>query len=351
MFKSKKIVALVLCAMMLFVPLAAAAEDAFNVDFLKKFSENATVNHATLQGKVTSYKTAVKGLIGSDASNVDTNETTLKTAVSEYEEELKNVRKLVADAEFYKNQVEALGGYKQFTGSKFGGRKEKGEATAAKEMWEAAIKALATSKKNIEKEVAAYNGYADYYKLAQSAATYIRKNAEKAKNFAEASQVLTETQGWYDALENDEYIAQAAPIMLKAWNNFVAVATPAQKASYLATLKTLAEETNTSKLLLKGEDKYEVKSTGEKGWILSDEAKNGCLKDVAEFKVEKKDGKFVAKVYGADGKEMKIGQQLTVYRPIAKDVKVLKAKVDGKDVTFSVGLRNGQNYVSVPVIY
>ena len=175
-------------------------------------------------------------------------------------------------------------------------------------------------------------------KKATEAQTKVETAAAQVKSLADLYNVHA------NADEQTEKILRAQ--LEDAWKKFAAMATEFQKASVLSSVSGDAKD-----VLNKGETKYEVKSTGEKGWILSDEAKNGCLKDVAEFKVEKKDGKFVAKVYGADGKEMKIGQQLTVYRPIAKDVKVLSAKVDGKNVTFATSVRNGQNYVSVPVVY
>lgn len=175
----------------------------------------------------------------------------------------------------------------------------------------------------------------------------LEKNLETKDNLNKAKEAFEAAVQWYTAVDNDDYREMFKAPLLSAWKNLAALLNDYQKASFLKTI----DDEDVLALINGKADKYEVKSTGEKGWILSDEAKNGCLKDVAEFKVEKKDGKFVAKVYGADGKEMKIGQQLTVYRPIAKDVKVLSAKVDGKNVTFATSVRDGQNYVSVPVIY
>ena len=369
MFKSKKIVALVLCAMMLFVPVAAAAEESLNVDFLAKYADNvleAANKAAVIGAKIGDGEGSVKDAAGKATAELEQNATTktiktrseaLDKAVKDYQEALKEAKDAVAKAESSKAAVEQFG-LKKFYGDalkpfKLEGEKAltleengKRDKTNAENALKAIDKKLAEVKETIAEQEAAYVSVNETVKLAKAILPILEKGIVAGNDKKAAMDTITALTQFYNNDKHEEYKALVAPQILKAWKVFVANASEYEKASYLATMDKDVKE-----LVLKAETKYEVASTGEKGWILSDEAKNGCLQNVADFKVEKKDGKFVAKVYDKDGKEMKIGQQLTVYRPIGKDVKVLKAKVDGKDVTFSVGLRNGQNYVSVPVIY
>lgn len=360
MFKSKKIVALVLCAMMLFVPVAAAANDDFAADFLKAFSDNAKASWTgtdQVQGKlvkaVGDFKSAVEGqrngmsdLVKNPAADtIKDNKETLDNKEKDYQEALKEVKKAIVALEKDKREVERFG-YEMFTKKK-NAAYDAADKDAAKKVWEQAVKDLQTKRDDLDKQVKLHDGLAQNAKALKGMYDLLEKNLETKDNLNKAKEAFEAAVQWYTAVDNDDYREMFKAPLLSAWKNLAALLNDYQKASFL---KTVNDE-DVLDLINGKADKYEVKSTGEKGWILSDEAKNGCLKDVAEFKVEKKDGKFVAKVYGADGKEMKIGQQLTVYRPIAKDVKVLSAKVDGKNVTFATSVRNGQNYVSVPVVY
>lgn len=365
MFKSKKIVALVLCAMMLFVPVAAAA-DALNEDFLSLYCQ-ATLKAATaaqdVQTKLGAKDTeglrqAVKNAMvsGTTVRENQKKAEALDEAVKDYQKALKDAKAAVAKAESLKASVKNFkldkdksGKFNEInlTDGKFTVKDSPARTaenataafTAANDKLDAAKEAIAVEE---EKFVSVNEGV----KLAKALLPIFEKALVAGNDKNTAVATIEALEGFYAEDQKAEIRALVAPQILKAWKVFVANASEYERASFYNSLSDEVKE-----LVGKAETKYEVMSTGEKGWILSDEAKNGCLQNVAEFKVEKKDGKFVAKVYDKDGKEMKIGQQLTVYRPIGKDVKVLKAKVDGKDVTFSVGLRNGQNYVSVPVIY
>ncbi len=363
MFKSKKIVALVLCAMMLFVPVAAAA-DALDQDFLSLYCQ-ATLKAATAAADVQTklgtndnegLRKAVKEAMvsGTTVRENQKKAEALDEAVKDYQKALKDAKAAVAKAESLKASVKNFkldkdesGKFKEIDENaltvKDNPARTKDNATkvftAANNKLDAAKEAIAVEEENF---VSVNEGV----KLAKALLPIFEKALVAGNDKNTAVATITALSPFYDEDQKAEIRALVAPQILKAWKVFVANASEYEKASFYSNLTDEVRE-----LVDKADTKYEVMSTGEKGWILSDEAKNGCLQNVAEFKVEKKDGKFVAKVYDKDGKEMKIGQQLTVYRPIGKDVKVLKAKVDGKDVTFSVGLRNGQNYVSVPVIY
>ncbi len=330
MFKNKKIVAMVLCALMLFVPVAAMAVD--EVNFFEKYkTATAAADLSKLTEAETAYENALMAVfeLGVDG-DVQAAEKDIKEADAEYAKELKAAKKVIAELEDLKKKVEKYDG--QITD---------------KEAFKKANAELAAAKATLDKVVEDHAGQASIYDAAKLLMSQLLAAQKEGKSLEAAEKIFDAYATAYKNLEdNEKQQAAFAPTVVKAWDNFVKYASELQKDSKYSML-----DESVQKLIDKGNTKYEVMSTGEKGWILSDEAKNGCLKDVAEFKVEKKDGKFVAKVYGADGKEMKIGQQLTVYRPIGKDVKVLKAKVDGKEVTFAISTRGEQTYVSVPVIY
>lgn len=354
MFKNKKIVALVLCAMMLFVPVAAMA-DALSYDYLGELDTATNNDFSKLSEKATDFQAAVGAALGkfkdenAKVAEIEKAKKAVDDAQVAYEKALKKANEEVDEINQLMSKVKEFGPAKFFKGN--GGiladstRTTTGEATT---LWTNITKKngkleLAMNAFEAAKEMYANQGAS--YELAKALYPIALQIAKNGMNATNAKAIIVEYAKAYERLD-EQGRAAFAPAVLNAWKAFEKYASDFEKSSVL----TQAGD-HFKALIAKGETKYEVMSTGEKGWILSDEAKNGCLQNVAEFKVEKKDGKFVAKVYGKDGKEMKIGQQLTVYRPIGKDVKVLKAKVDGKDVTFSVGLRNGQNYVSVPVIY
>ena len=354
MFKNKRIVAMVLCALMLFVPVAAMAMDAPSApveqkkDYLYAFWNASEVDGSDLVAAVEGYANKLKASPWEsvdDAESAKEARKEIADKVEAYEKALKEFKKDLAEAEVAMNNAKRFDYKKMYDADgKVYGSKTKEEA---QNNFDEAVKRLEASKKALNESVKNYEGLADFYNFVQKAITINEKAGIAATDFEAAKEAFDAAANFYEGLdENEELQALAAPMVLKQWNRLAALATDYQKASILD-----AQVDSVKELINKGNTKYEVMSTGEKGWILSDEAKNGCLKDVAEFKVEKKDGKFVGKVYGADGKEMKIGQQLTVYRPIGKDVKVLKAKVDGKEVTFAISTRGEQKYVSVSAVY
>lgn len=327
MFKNKRIVAMVLCALMLFVPVAAMAAP---YDFYSDYKTKVTkLDVSKVDDEQKTYGQALSNALnlGIDG-DVKATEKGIKDAVAKYERALEDAKKAIAEVEGLKKKVEQ---HKQQKGheEEFGQLNEKLDAQKT---------ALATA-------VEAFAGQAPYAEAVKAFLSQLLV-AQKEANSATAAEALFDAYARaYDNLPDNQQSA-LAPAVVKAWNNYVKYASAIDKDSKYMNLSA-----EVKKLIDKSNTKYEMMSTGEKGWILADEAKNGCLEKVAEFKVEKKDGKFVAKVYGADGKEIVLKQQLTVYRPIGKDVKVLKAKVDGKDVTFAISTRGEQSYVSVPVVY
>lgn len=359
MFKNKRIVAMVLCALMLFVPVAAmamtepSAKSETQRDYLWFFYSASTVGSSKLSAAVIAYEQQLQGSPWTrvtDAATAKTERDALAEKVKAYKTELEKFDKELAKAASAMNDVKRFG-YKKFidkSGEVYGSKTEE----EAKANFEEAVKNFEASKAARDAQVKKYEGLADFYKFALEAINIAEKAATANTKLEAARDAFKSAASFYMGFvdsgnANEEQLrALAAPMVLKAWNNYAALASDYEKASLLdVQMKEVRE------LIQKNNTKYEMMSTGEKGWILADEAKNGCLEKVAEFKVEKKDGKFVAKVYGADGKEIVLKQQLTVYRPIGKDVKVLKAKVDGKDVTFAISTRGEQSYVSVPVVY
>ena len=346
MFKNKRIVAMVLCALMLFVPVAAMA-DTLAYDYLNAYAgkaENAFGDLATAEK--TDYEGALVAALKLDADSsvaeIKAAQKAIDDAVAKYDKELKKAKKAIAEIENLKKKVEEFG-VSTFVGTGYATDQDTKEH--AQQKFNDANTKFEKTKADLDAIVEAYADQAGYFEAAKAFLPQLLAAKKEGSALKAAENVLDAYASAYEALPEKQQAA-LAPAVVKAWNNFAKYADAYQKSSKYETL-----DESVQKLIDKSNTKYEVMSTGEKGWILSDEAKNGCLQNVAEFKVEKKDGKFIAKVYGADGKEMKIGQQLTVYRPIAKDVKVLKAKVDGKEVTFAISTRGEQTYVSVPVVY
>lgn len=356
MFKNKKIVAMVLCALMLFVPVAAMAAPA-PVDFLANYYTDASDAKTKAEeltgntGLVADYSAALVTLAQNPTK---ANKKAADDALKAYNEGVKDANKAIAKAQNTKFQVErsevnGVKGYEAFrrdnTGDVVVSSFWCANKTEAKNGYNTAEEYLADAKKAVADAAETVSKLKDVDKIAQEALARALKMIDEANNLKDAEEALDFVADLYDGM-GKAYKDIAAPYVQKAWDKYASFAD-----FYTKNAKFNALSEDIQKLLGDINNKYEMMSTGEKGWILADEAKNGCLKDVAEFKVEKKDGKFVAKVYDANGKEIVLKQQLTVYRPIAKDVKVLSAKVDGKAVTFAISERDGQNYVSVPVIY
>lgn len=343
MFKNKRIVAMVLCALMLFVPVAAMAATAPTSNYLQQYrdaADRAKAAAATASTKANDYKAAVKAFI-QDGKKVDK----VAPAAKAYEEAVEVANEKIAAAEELKELVESFAkdNDKEVPETFVGNGLFADEATA-KDKWAAGNNDMKTAKGSLDTAAQTYSDAEGLYNQVADAILELVKNAN---NEAEAKRVFEDVA--LQAYIDTNYKSALEPVLVKAWENYARFLNNLEKTNALQAVK--AKSAKAYKVLSTPAAKYEMMSTGEKGWILSDEAKNGCLKDVAEFKVEKKDGKFVAKIYDKNGKEIVLKQQLTVYRPIAKDVKVLSAKVDGKSVTFAISERDGQNYVSVPVIY
>lgn len=343
MFKNKRIVAMVLCALMLFVPVAAMAATAPTSNYLQQYrdaADKAKKAAATASTKANDYADAVKSFI-KDGKKVSA----VAPAAKAYEEAVEAANEKIAAAEALKELVESFAkdNDKEVPETFVGEGLFADEATA-KDKWAAGNNDMKAAKDSLDKAAQTYSDVEVIYNQVADAILELVKNAN---NEDEAKRVLMEVV--LPIYEGSEYKSVLEPVLVKAWENYARFLNDLEKTNALAAVKV--KSAKAYKVLSTPAAKYEMMSTGEKGWILADEAKNGCLKDVAEFKVEKKDGKFIAKIYDKNGKEIVLKQQLTVYRPIAKDVKVLSAKVDGKAVTFAISERDGQNYVSVPVIY
>lgn len=355
MFKNKRIVAMVLCALMLFVPVAAMAADPYNGDLLRAYRnvvDDATTESSSLAGLANAYKAALLNLAKNPS---EANKDAADEALKNFNKQVEKANEAIAVAENAKyavdgSSINGANGYEAFRKDNNDGPIDVSnfwcsDKATAKKWYEWSNDRVADAKKAVKEAEEVISKLDDVDKIAQEALERALKMAADAKTLEEAEAALDLVTGVYDGM-NKAYKDIAAPYVQKVWDRYASFATFYQKN---AKFRTLSKDVQ--KVLGDINTKYEMMSTGVEGWILEDTAKNGCLKDVAEFKVEKKDGKFVAKVYDANGKEIVLKQQLTVYRPIAKDVKVLSAKVDGKTVTFSVGLRGNQNYVSVPVVF
>ena len=343
MFKNKRIVAMVLCALMLFVPVAAMAATAPTSNYLQQYrdaADKAKKAAATASEKADDYAKAVKSFI-KDGKKVSA----VAPAAKAYEEAVEAANEKIAAAEALKELVESFAkDNDKEVPETFVGTGLYDDVAVAKDKWAAGNNDMKSAKESLDEAAQTYSDVEVIYNQVADAILELVKNANSE---AEAKRVLMEVV--VPLYEGSEYKSVLEPVLVKAWENYARFLNNLEQTNALQAVK--AKSAKAYKVLSTPAAKYEMMSTGEKGWILSDEAKNGCLKDVAEFKVEKKDGKFIAKIYDKNGKEIVLKQQLTVYRPIAKDVKVLNAKVDGKVVTFAISARDGQNYVSVPVIY
>lgn len=343
MFKNKRIVAMVLCALMLFVPVAAMAATAPTSNYLQQYrdaADKAKKAAATASDKADDYATAVKSFI-KDGKKVSA----VAPAAKAYEEAVEAANEKIAAAEALKELVESFAkDNDKEVPETFVGTGLYADLATAKDKWAAGNNDMKVAKNSLDDAAQTYSDVEVIYNQVADAILELVKNANSE---AEAKRVLMEVV--VPLYEGSEYKSVLEPVLVKAWENYARFLNNLEQTNALQAVK--AKSVKAYKVLSTPAAKYEMMSTGEKGWILEDTAKNGCLKDVAEFKVEKKDGKFVAKIYDKNGKEIVLKQQLTVYRPIAKDVKVLNAKVDGKVVTFAISERNGQNYVSVPVVY
>lgn len=325
MFKNKKIVAMVLCALMLFVPVAAMAAPL--VDLLDKFSSAATVDTTDLSSKQELYRTTVNNAI-QDPS--ETNKNNIKTGVEKYEKALKAAKDAYAEAEKLMKQIEGMKvdgkkGYAIFTkatDSSFAAAKE----SDAKNTWDAAVKDLKDSKQDIADIEAKYKAYADFYKAAMDSIEKAAKAVEDAQNLKEAEDALDAVVGLY---EHAEYPDMIAPLLKKAWDKYASFANELEEASKLSELETSHEKAY--KAL--GNVNMKRSMTAE-GWTVFTKNDKDVFANVAEMKVTKEGKQTIIKLYDANGKEVKLNETLYIWMPIKKGTDVKNVKVDGDTVTF-----------------
>lgn len=325
MFKNKKIVAMVLCALMLFVPVAAMAAPL--VDLLDKFSSAATVDTTTLSTEQEDYRTAVDNAI---ADPSETNKGNIKTAVDDYAEALKDAKKEYAAAEKLMKQIEGMKldgkkGYEIFTqdtDKSFAAA----DKDAAKEAWDKAVQDLKVSKKAIADIEAKYKAYADFYKAAMDSIEKAAKAVEDAQNLEQAETALDNVVALY---ENAEYPDMIAPLLKKAWDKYASFANELEEASKLSELETSHEKAY--KAL--GNVNMKRSMTAE-GWTVFTKNDKDVFANVAEMKVTKEGKQTIIKLYDAAGKEVKLNETLYIWMPIKKGTNVKNVKVDGDTVTF-----------------
>lgn len=325
MFKNKKIVAMVLCALMLFVPVAAMAAPL--VDLLDKFSSAATVDTTTLSTKQGDYRTAVDAAIKDPTAD---NKGAIKTAVGDYEEALKEAKKAYAAAEKLMKQIEGMKvdgkkGYEIFT-QKTDDSFKAVDKDAAKEAWDDAVKALKESKQDIADIEAKYKAYADFYKAAMDSIEKAAKAVEDAQNLEQAEDALNAVVELY---EEAEYPDMIAPLLKKAWDKYASFANELEEASKLSELETSHEDAY--KAL--GNVNMKRSMTAE-GWTVFTKNDKDVFANVAEMKVTKEGKQTIIKLYDANGKEVKLNETLYIWMPIKKGTDVKKVKVDGDTVTF-----------------
>lgn len=338
MFKNKKIVAMVLCALMLFVPVAAmAAPDQH--DYLGDFAGAAEETFPELGGAKDTYILAVQAAItaAKDQGAKDAAETALKGAVKDYEKKLEAAKKTLADAEALMNKVKGVkGGYEAYTGEAFGGRTKE----QAKDAWETGMATLEKTRANFAAIVAEYKEYANLYKAANDVLAQLQKDIDAANTLEKAEKALDEAAKLYKETNAKSVIR---PFVESAWKKFVSFANDVQRVTKYDQL--VADNDKIAEVLDASAKKEYVAS--KEGWRVVNKNKADYLKDVAKVEVVTKDGKSTVKLYDAAGKELKLDQTLYLWIPVSKDTKVLGAKVDGKETTFTVFTVDNQKYVEV----
>ena len=344
MFKNKKIVAMVLCALMLFVPVAAMAAPAAPAapdqhDYLGDFAGAAEETFPELGGAKGTYILAVQAAItaAADQGAKDAAETALKGAVKDYEKKLEAAKKTLADAEALMNKVKGVkGGYEAYTGEAFGDRTKE----QAKDLWETGMATLEKTRANFAAIVAEYKEYANLYKAANDVLAQLQKDIDAANTLEKAEKALDEAAQLYQHTNVKSVIR---PFVESAWKKFVSFANDVQRVTkydqLVAANKEIAE-------VLDASAKKDYVASKE-GWRVVNKNKGDYLKDVAKVEVVTKDGKSTVKLYDAAGKELKLDQTFYIWIPVSKDTKVLGAKVDGKETTFSVFTVDNQKYVEV----
>lgn len=348
MFKNKKIVAMVLCALMLFVPVAAMAADPYNGDLLWAYrvsSENANKEASALAGLAAAYKTKLETLAKNPSEKA---KGAADEALKAFNKQVEKANKAIAVAEADKYNVDGSTvneetGWKAFRQDNTGKVNVKGFAcrneVEAKGYYTTANEFVSSAKQAVKDAEATVRELDDVDKIAQAALERALKMAADSKTLAEAEAALDLVASVYDGMDK-AYKDIAAPYVQKVWDKYASFATFYQKN---AKFRTLSKDVQ--KLLGDVNKKDYVPS--KEGWRVVNKNEGDYLKDVAKVEVVTKDGKSTVKLYDAAGKELKLDRSLYIWIPVAKDTKVLGAKVDGKETTFSVFTVDNQKYVEV----
>lgn len=316
MFKNKRIVAMVLCALMLFVPVAAMAVDV--VDYLNCFATAQEEEFEELSQKVEAYKTAVANAIKGEQGAKGA----LKNAVNDYENALKAAKEKLAAAKDLKAKVEKLG-YETFTGEDFEDRtKEK-----AKELWEKGLEVYDQIMKDFAEIQEEYKAYEAFYKAAQET---LKKLAAEEKAVNDLESAERHLDNVIDLYKEAKFKDIVKPLLVEAWNKYVSYASELQKISKF-------DEITVEEVIKEALGNVNTKrSMTAEGWTVFTKNDKDVFANVAEMKVTKEGKKTVIKLYGADKKEVKLNETLYIWMPIKKGTEVKNVKIDGGTVTFKV---------------
>lgn len=344
MFKSKKIVALVLCAMMLFVPVAAMAAPTYGQeDFLGNFSTKAqALNLDPVKNAVKAYEDAVNEAIQAvRTEDLDAKTKALKEKAETFEKALKDANKDIAEVEdamnFIKNaKFGKYEGYKVFTKE---GSKDNNAANAAaktreendaKTLWTGAVQALESAQTTLKGYVDRYEEAKKFSKYAEEILKALQKDLAEANDLQSVQKLLTKVDGYIAQTSKPEVFAQ---VLKTTWDKYVALEKNA--LTVRSTYNALCKD---AKKILKDADVK--KSMTAEGWTVFTKNDKDVFANVAEMKVTKDGKKTVIKLYDAAGKEVKLNETLYVWMPIAKGAKVKNLKVDGGTVTYKT-LKDG----------
>lgn len=329
MFKNKKIVAMVLCALMLFVPVAAMAEsNAYDLFKDAAQYKNTVKVLDDLDVARKEVATAVNNLLTGTAKNLDT----YNKKEEAYQKQLAKAKENLAVAEIYFNQVKGTvnGGETGFAAFKVD---EDTDAWA--KQYKASQKRLAKIEEQYAKDVENLDLGKEIAKAFEAELARVDNAKDAAELFKKVAQAFNQNTFSSTALKD---------ILQRTWKKYVALANSNEvllfKANNSATFTKLVKEA------IAEADKKEYVASKE-GWRVVNKNEGDYLKDVAKVEVVTKDGKSTVKLYDAAGKELKLDRSLYIWIPVAKDTKVLGAKVDGKETTFSVFTVENQKYVEV----
>lgn len=351
MFKNKKIVAMVLCALMLFVPvaaMAAPADKAPEVDYLGQLQDATTWTNLTK--KVNAVKTAagnvtaeVNALLQGDKAKMDD----FNDANEKYEEALETAEAKLAEAEYLYGVVKGFlnDGDEKFAAFEIVNTKDpsKNRTNAqAEAIYNKAEKAIKDQKEALGKAKDAYAEGTKNLDLGQDIAKILREELGRVSNAKEAGELFVKVAKAFN--KNNASARNLKGILQDTWKKYVAFATPLEVRDFKRA--NAASFTNAVKAALAEADKKDYVASKE-GWRVVNKNEGDYLKDVAKVEVVTKDGKSTVKLYDAAGKELKLDRSLYIWIPVAKDTKVLGAKVDGKETTFSVFTVDNQKYVEV----